>query len=71
MFQTSFQLKGYVPKLKKDFILYRSFKDFNHEFCLNDLQSVNFENQIADDDVNRLGLFVRITSISVGFAFFV
>jgi hypothetical protein len=24
----SFQLKGYVPKLKKDFILYRSFKDF-------------------------------------------
>ena len=26
----SFQLKGYVPKLKKDFILYRSFKDFNH-----------------------------------------
>jgi hypothetical protein len=39
--------------LKKDFILYRSFKDFNHEFFLNDLQSVNFENQIADDDVNR------------------
>ena len=27
----SFQLKAYVPKLKKDFILYRSFKDFNHE----------------------------------------
>jgi ribosomal protein L32 len=49
----SFKLKGYVPKLKKDFILYRSFKDFNHEFFLNDLQSVNFENQIADDDVNR------------------
>jgi hypothetical protein len=36
-----FQLKGYVPKLKKDFILYRSFKDFNHDFFLNDLQSVN------------------------------
>ena len=50
----SFQLKGYVPKFKKKNILYRSFKDFNHEIFLNDLQSVNFENQIADDDdVNR------------------
>ena len=29
--------------------MYRSFKDFNHEIFLNDLQSVNFENH----DVNR------------------
>jgi hypothetical protein len=35
----SFQLKGYVPKLKNIYILYRSFKDFKHEIFLNDLVS--------------------------------
>ena len=40
----SFQLKGYVPKIKKEFIWYRSYKNFDNETFIDDLRSVNVEN---------------------------
>lgn len=35
----SVQLKGEIPKLKKDYVTYRSFKNFDHEKFLQELQS--------------------------------
>ena len=35
----SVQLKGKIPKLKKDYVTYRSFKNFDHEKFLQELQS--------------------------------
>ena len=49
----SFQLKGYLPKIKKEFIWYRSYKNFDNEKFIDDLRSVNFENLTSVDDVNK------------------
>ena len=49
----SFQLKGYLPKIKKEFIWYRSYKNFDNEQFIDDLRSVNFENLTSVDDVNK------------------
>ena len=49
----SFQLKGYVPKVKKEFIWYRSYKNFDNEKFIDDLRSVNFESLTSVDDVNK------------------
>jgi hypothetical protein len=46
----SFQLKGYVPKVKKEFIWYRSYKNFDNEKFIDDL---NFESLTSVDDVNK------------------
>jgi hypothetical protein len=46
----SFQLKGYVPKIKKEFIWYRSYKNFDNETFIDDLRSVNVENLTSVDD---------------------
>jgi hypothetical protein len=35
----SVQLKGEIPKLKKDYVTYRSFKNFDHEKFLQEQQS--------------------------------
>jgi hypothetical protein len=35
----SVQLKGEIPNLKKDYVTYRSFKNFDHEKFLQELQS--------------------------------
>ena len=49
----SFQFKGYVPQIKKEFIWYRSYKNFDNEKFIDDLRSVNFENLTSVDDVNK------------------
>lgn len=49
----SLQLKGFVPKIRKDYIQYRSFKNFEHDKFLNDLQSENFDTLASSDDVNK------------------
>ena len=49
----SVQLKGYVPKIKRDYIKYRSFKNLDQEKFLEDLNTTNFETLIDTDDVNK------------------
>ena len=49
----SFQLKGFVPKIKKEFINYRSFKSFDQEKFVHELNCVNFDNLLSVDDVNE------------------
>jgi hypothetical protein len=35
---TSVQIKGTIPRINKKFVEYRSFKNFDQEFFLNDLE---------------------------------
>lgn len=50
----SFQLKGHIPKFKRDLIQYRSFKDFDNEQFIKDLQSLELEKNItAINDVDN------------------
>jgi hypothetical protein len=50
---TSVQIKGTIPRINKKFVEYRSFKNFDQEFFLNDLEQKNL-NSIVDkcDNVN-------------------
>jgi hypothetical protein len=49
----SVQIKGTIPRINKKFIEYRSFKNFDQEIFLNDLEQKNL-NSIVDkcDNVN-------------------
>ena len=49
----SVQIKGTIPRINKKFVEYRSFKNFDQEFFLNDLEQKNL-NSIVDkcDNVN-------------------
>jgi hypothetical protein len=49
----SVQIKGTIPRINKKFVEYRSFKNFDQEFFLNDLGPKNL-NSIVDkcDNVN-------------------
>lgn len=49
----SFQLKDFVPKIKKEFINYRSFKRFDQETFVHELNFVNFDNLPSIYDVNE------------------
>jgi hypothetical protein len=47
------QIKGTIPRINKKFVEYRSFKNFDPDFFLNDLEQKNL-NSIVDkcDNVN-------------------
>ena len=49
----SVQIKGTISRINKKFVEYRSFKNFDQEFFLNDLEQKNL-NSIVDkcDNVN-------------------
>ena len=44
--------KGNLPKINKGFINYRSFKHFDQDKCLKDLNERNFSSKIEETDVN-------------------
>jgi hypothetical protein len=82
----SVQIKGTIPRINKKFIEYRSFKNFDQEIFLNDLEQKNL-NSIVDkcDNVNsayenfesefisvvkQVGLLTRFTKSKISHTFF-
>jgi hypothetical protein len=41
----SVQIKGTIPRINKKFVEYRSFKNFDQEYFLNDLEQENLKGE--------------------------
>jgi hypothetical protein len=79
----SVQIKGTIPRINKKFVEYRSFKNFDQEFFLNDLEQKNL-NSIVDKCVvkitsfrvagaplvKQVGLLTRFTKSKISHTFF-
>ena len=61
----SVQLKGEIPKLKKDYVTYRSFKNFDHEKFLQELQSEQLDVITEHSNVETAYLNFETTFIKV------
>jgi hypothetical protein len=57
----SVQIKGTIPRINEKFVEYRSFKNFDQEFFLNDLEQKN---------LNQVGLLTRFTKSKISHTFF-
>ena len=61
----SVQLKGEIPKLKKDYVTYRSFKNFDHQKFLQELQSEQLDVITEHSNVETAYLNFETTFIKV------
>jgi hypothetical protein len=44
----STQIKGRIPKINRDYITYRSYKSFDHEKYVEDLEKIDYVNKSDD-----------------------
>ena len=48
----STQIKGRIPKINRDYITYRSYKNFDHEKYVEDLEKIDYVNIGNESDIN-------------------
>jgi hypothetical protein len=48
----STQIKGRIPKINRDYITYRSYKNFDHENYVEDLEKNDYVNTGNESDIN-------------------
>jgi hypothetical protein len=48
----STQIKGRIPKINRDYITYRSYKNFDHEKYVEDLEKIDYVNIGNKSDIN-------------------
>jgi hypothetical protein len=48
----STEIKGRIPKINRDYITYRSYKNFDHEKYVEDLEKIDYVNIGNESDIN-------------------